>query len=350
MKVLVRCDASAAIGSGHVMRCLSLADRLTLKGATVAFACRQLPGDLCALLESRGYRVHRFLGETLNWEEDADRTGKLLGAASAGSWLIVDHYGLDARYERRLRRFGAKILVIDDLADRPHDCDLLLDQNLYPDPESRYRGLLPAGCGTLLGPRYALLRPEFLEARRRLRTRTGAVKRLLISFGGADPSGETAKALAAVELLKPEGLSLDVVVGASNPRAPSLALACAAVPDCRFHSQVDNMADLMSRADLALGSGGTTTWERCYLGLPSLTVVVAANQLLTTEAVAAAGATWNLGWHAEVSAALIADRIALLRSAPERLAQMSARALCLMGDRGGEGEHPLIALMTGESK
>ena len=348
MRVLIRCDASTATGSGHVMRCLTLADALSLKGAEVSFICRQQAGDLNLLIEKRGYRVDRITGKPLGWEADARRCGEFAADGGAASWLVVDHYGLDARFERRLHRYCDKILVIDDLADRPHDCDLLLDQNLYCDMESRYRGLLPEACRTLLGPRYALLRPEFVEARRRQGARQGELRHLLISFGGSDPTNETTKALAALEMLPTEGLFLDVVAGSSNPRAPSLQAACAALPGCTFHTQVDNMATLMSRADLALGSGGTTTWERCYLGLPSLTVVVAPNQRLTTEAVAAAGATWNLGWHAELSPATLAARIAELQGAPDRLTQMSARALSLMGD-AARREHPLLALMYGGS-
>lgn len=346
MRVFVRCDASTAIGSGHVIRCLTLADGLALRGASVSFVCRQQPGDLCTLIEQRGYRVHRLKGDPSGWEDDAEKTGKLLAGDAEVSWLIVDHYGLDARFEARLRRFDVKILVIDDLADRPHDCDLLLDQNLYHDLGCRYRGLIPEACRTLLGPHYALLRPEFLAARRQLRARRGDLQRLLISFGGGDAANETAKALAAVELLNTDRLFLDVVVGLSNPHALSLQAVCAARPGCTFHTQVDTMAELMSRADLALGSGGTTTWERCYLGLPSLTVVVAPNQRLLTEAVAAAGATGNLGWHADLSPRTLADRIAELQEAPEKLAQMSTRGFSLMGPTGG-GEHPLVAAMYG---
>ena len=347
MRVLVRCDASAEIGSGHVIRCLTLADALRLKGARVTFVCRQQPGDLTPLIEQRGFNVHRIGGDALHWEDDAEKTLALTAETGGCDWLVVDHYRLDARFEQRLRRPGLKILAIDDLANRPHDCDLLLDQNLYLDMEDRYRRLIPAGCKALLGPGYALLRPEFMLARRQLRSRRGALKRLLISFGGTDPTNETAKALAAVDLLADRELFLDVVVGLSNPQAASLQAACAARPGCTFHAQVDTMAAIMSAADLALGSGGATTWERCFLGLPSLTVVVAPNQRLLTEAVAATGAAWNLGWHADLSPAMLAERIAYLQAAPDRLAGASAAGFALMGDPDRGAEHPLVALMYG---
>jgi UDP-2,4-diacetamido-2,4,6-trideoxy-beta-L-altropyranose hydrolase len=285
----------------------------------------------------------------VNWEEDARKCAALAVDAGGFDWLVVDHYRLDAHFERHLRRLGLKILVIDDLADRPHDCDLLLDQNLYRNLEVRYRGLLPESARTYLGPKYALLRPEFRQARRLLRPRQGALKHLLISFGGGDPTNETAKALAAMDLLGLDALSLDVVIGSSNPNASSLQAACAARPGCTLHIQADTMALLMSRADLALGGGGGTTWERCFLGLPTLTVVVAANQRLLTEAVAAFGAAWNLGWHADISPILLAQAITRLRGAPNELAWASARAFALMGEAERVAEHPLVTLMYGGS-
>lgn len=348
MKVLIRCDASTRIGSGHVIRCLTLADGLARKGARVVFACLRQPGDLTQLIEQRGYEVHHLGDGLLSWEDDAERTATLAADCGGVSWLVVDHYRLDARFESRLQQQGLRILVLDDLADRHHDCDLLLDQNLCRDMEHRYDGLLPAACRTLLGPSYALLRPEFLQARRELQERKGDFKRLLISFGGADPTNETAKTLVALGFLGNHGLLLDVVVGASNPHAISLQADCAALPGCSFHTQIDTMAAIMSRADLAVGSGGATTWERCFLGLPSLVVVVARNQLLLTEAVTAAGAAWNLGWHSEVSPMTIADQIVRLREAPEQLAMASAAGFSLMGEAAGNVEHPLVTLMCGE--
>jgi UDP-2,4-diacetamido-2,4,6-trideoxy-beta-L-altropyranose hydrolase len=345
MQVLVRCDASTEIGSGHVIRCLTLADALADKGARVSFVCRRLPGELSLLIERRGYSVR--LIEAHCWQDDAEMTGQSAAVPGGVDWLIVDHYGLDARFEQRLRSLAARVLVIDDLADRPHDCELLLDQNLCGNLQERYHGLVPATCKTLLGPRFALLRPEFRRARRTLRARRGELQRLLISFGGSDQSNETAKALAAWDLLADPGLLLDVVVGASNPHAAAVQAACAARPGCHFHNQVDNMAELMSRADLAIGSGGSTTWERCYLGLPSLTVVVAPNQLELTEAVAATGAAWNLGRHADLSPRVLAERITRLRGAPELLAQASACGFSLMGGAAGQADHPLVALMYG---
>jgi len=346
VKVLLRCDASSAIGSGHVMRCLTLADHLSRGDAEIVFVCRRQPGDLIPQLTRKGYEVHVLEGGG-DREEDARETAAFARRFGGFDWLVVDHYQLDLRFEQALRPFCRRLLVIDDLADRPHACDLLLDQNLYPDMGERYRGLVPVACRLLLGPHYALLRSEFLLARLRLRPRCGEFTRLLISFGGSDPTGETAKALEAVRLAADERLFIDVVAGGANPGADSLRAACAGVPRCTFHHRTDAMAELMSSADLSLGGGGGTTWERCFLGLPSLTIVAAANQRAVTEAVAAFGATWNLGWHENVTPQLIADRLVQLRNAPYLLAEASARCFELMGEGDGTAGHPLVSLMSG---
>lgn len=245
MKVAIRADASLAIGSGHVMRCRALAQALQERGAQVDFK---------------------------------DESG-----IEAADWLVVDHYSLDAAWESRMRQKAAKILAIDDLADRPHDCDVLLDQNWFPDAGQRYAGRVPARCRMLLGPRYALLRPEF--SRTGKRQRDGKVHRVLVSMGGMDPGNETSK---SIQLLKGRGVAVDVAVGEANPHRDEIARQCAQA-GFEFHLQPSNMAQLMAAADLAIGAGGTTTWERCCLGLPTLQVAIAPNQEAPTRALAEAG-------------------------------------------------------------
>jgi UDP-2,4-diacetamido-2,4,6-trideoxy-beta-L-altropyranose hydrolase len=191
---------------------------------------------------------------------------------------VVDHYALDEKWEGYLRPYVKKIMVIDDLADRAHDCDLLLDQNFYENLESRYNDLVPPQCKKLLGPKYALLRPEFRKARKNLRKRDGHVKRIMIFFGGSDPTNETTKALEAVRMLNRPDIAVDVVVGALNPNKDKINELCAAMTNITYHCQVSNMAKLMADADLFVGGGGSTTWERCCLGLPSMIISTARNQ------------------------------------------------------------------------
>lgn len=340
MNVLIRTDASVEIGSGHLMRCLTLADQLRKRDAQVAFVCRDLPGAMFGILESKGYPYVKLPMETSPLpERDAEET---LHAAetlfSQGvDWLVVDHYGLDAQWERILRRVATKIMVIDDLADRPHDCNLLLDQNYYRDLEQRYQGLVPDGCISLLGPSYVLLRHEFSEARKSLRARDGKVRRMMVFFGGSDSTNQTRKALDAIKLLNRADIAVDVIVGASNPHQNEIMALCREMPYVQYHCQVGNMAGLMSASDLAIGAGGATTWERCALGLPTLTLVFADNQVQTTVDLAEFGAVEFLGWANKLSALELSRSLHHMIENPKSLRRLSERGTCLMNEwQGGE--------------
>jgi UDP-2,4-diacetamido-2,4,6-trideoxy-beta-L-altropyranose hydrolase len=349
LRVAVRTDASIAIGAGHAMRCLTLAEALRAVGAEVCFVCLPASGDALDLIVGRGFRTHA-LGAAAGWRQDAEHTARALMAQGPLDWIVVDHYGLDARWESRLRTVARRILVIDDLADRDHDCDVLLDQNFYAGAVQRYKGRVPAGCRLFLGPAHVLLRDEFREAMQRPRERNGGVRRVLVSFGATDPTDETGKVLAAMQALSMPALACDVVVGASNPRRERIEAQCAALAAVRCHVQTPHMAELMWAADLAVGAGGATTWERCILGLPTLTVVTSANQLQTTTDLAAAGAVWYLG-RAEALAA--ADYETAIRTAlrdPGRLGELSARSRAIMAAAGAassRGSHPVVAAMLG---
>ena len=313
MKIVFRADASIQIGSGHVMRCLTLADALRERGTDVRFICRDLPGHLGGVLADKGYPVHwlpapgddgtaipahtahsAWLG--VPWAVDADQTREQLAGLPEIEWLIVDHYALDRAWESGMRPLVKRIMVIDDLADRPHDCDLLLDQNLYGGMEQRYAGLVPADCRPLLGPRYALLRPEFREARQTLRQRDGVVRRILVFFGGADPSNETAKALRAIQRLERPDIAVDVVVGSTNPHRAEIEALCAELPNASFHCQVANMAELMARADLAISASGLTSYELAYMGVPSLLLPLNPIQAPFAARLAACGVAVSTGF------------------------------------------------------
>ena len=347
MQVVFRVDASLTIGSGHVMRCLTLADALHKQGVGSVFICRELPGHMCDFIEGKGYQVYRlsycaqeinnskneqtlWLGET--WQTDAEQTGQVLQKINATTkihWLIVDHYSLDLQWEEKMKPYTKKIMVIDDLANRHHDCDLLLDQNLYMDMQTRYSGLLPTDCQSLLGPQYALLRQEFHEARKKVKVRKGVIKRILVFFGGSDFTNETFKALKAIRLLNRVDIGVDVIVGNINPHKEKIKNLCSEMPNTTFHCQINNMAELMVKADLAIGAGGTATWERSFLGLPAITLIVAENQRKTTEAVAKVGAIINLGWHTEVNAVDISDKLLYILQSNEILQDMSRQAIAL---------------------
>lgn len=322
MKVIIRADASIHIGSGHVMRCLTIADKLRERGHKVVFFMEPLPGHLIGLVESKGYRVTDQMEEA--------------------HMCIIDHYGIDHTWEREIRSVVQKIVVIDDLANRRHDCDVLLDQNVVPNYEHRYDQLVPAHCVKLLGPKYLILRDEFVKARQKLRMRSGDVRRLLIFMGGSDPTGETLKVLEALGQYDPSFARtldrsfehVDVVVGEGNPAKETVESICVQ-RGYGYHCQIDYMASLMAAADFSIGAGGSTTWERCYLGLPSSSTIVASNQLETTKTADELGVTLNIGWHGEVTVKTYTELIRTLAERREQWQQMSMRGMELTGHKDG---------------
>lgn len=273
------------------MRCLTLAAALKKRGAEIRVVSRHLPEHLQEMLAARGQEFVLLNGspgegisdglthaQWLGTSQHADAQDTIRALADQNwDWLVVDHYALDARWESVLRQTAKSILVIDDIADRKHDCDLLLDQNFYADMNARYTGKVPPHCGLLLGPRYALLREEFHDLHDQIKPRTGPVKRILVFFGGVDVDNNTDRALEALVNVGIPNLHVDVVIGAQHPFCDQLELKCAA-HGFSCHVQTDRMAEMMAAADLAIGAGGSATWERCCLGLPTLTICTADNQ------------------------------------------------------------------------
>jgi len=321
MKVAFRADASVPIGAGHVMRCLTLADALRASGAQTHFLCRRLPGHLGELILARGHALDWLADSGV----DADNSAAALAQGAPWDWLVVDHYALAATWETAQRGLVNKILAIDDQADRPHDCDLLLDQNLQT--ENRYDGLLPTACRALIGPSYALLRPEFQRLRQVAKPDAAGATELLICFGGSDPLDLTGLTLDALDGLGRTGLRVTVVVGQGYPHHERLRVRCAGRPGTQFHCQADNMAELMARADLAVGASGVVTWERACLGLPALVVSFAENQRPIARAAEAAGMLVWLGDATEINAARLGEAIAALLDAPAQ--RQAMRQACL---------------------
>lgn len=303
MRVALRADASVRIGTGHVMRTLTLADALAARGATCTFLCRHLPDALAARITAAGHGLHRLPPAPQGcddlahspWLEttmahDAAACAPVL-AELRPDWLVVDNYALDVRWTRALRG-GARVLALDDLADRVLDCDLLLDSTLGRKPAD-YDRLTRPGAPRLTGPMLAPLRPEFAAQRpRALARRDGALRRVLVSMGGVDADNATGRVLAALE---GTGLAVDVVLGSAAPHLEGVRAQVAAIPGARLWVDTPDMAGLMVDADLAIGAAGTTAWERCVLGLPALMLVLADNQQLGAAGLAAAGAALRLG-------------------------------------------------------
>ncbi|MES1932235.1 pseudaminic acid biosynthesis-associated protein PseG [Salinisphaera shabanensis T35B1] len=196
-------------------------------------------------------------------------------------WLVVDHYSLDIRWESRVRRHVANVLVLDDLADRQHQAEILLDQNLGREAKD-YARLVPPHCELLIGPQYAVLRPEFALTREEsLRRRDEPrLKKLLVTMGGMDKDNVTGKVLYALRGCSlPDDFEIDVVMGSNAPWLENVRVQAGAMPrPTRVLVDIQNMAERMAEADLAVGAAGSTSWERCCLGLPTLIVTLAENQ------------------------------------------------------------------------
>ncbi len=351
MNITIRVDASSLMGSGHVMRCIALGDTFAENGSEVSFICRELEGHLCDFMENRGLKVYRlpppkktlskeigsirhkdWLGVPL--EEDCMQTEEILRTIPTPDWLILDHYALDVKWENFVRRYVRKILVIDDLADRAHDCDILLDQNVSESHANIYQQLTPKNCEIILGPRYSLLRSEFRKKRSTMRQRDGKIKRILISFGMIDQTNETFKTLKVIESLQEKNFSCDVVVGQQNWHKNEIENFCKQLPHTRFHFQVDYLSELIAAADLAIGASGSTHWERCCLGLPSLLISVAFNQESIGKTSQENGTGIYLGTSEEVTSERIANEIKNLFTDSKRMLDLSRNAKAIVDGEG----------------
>lgn len=348
MKVIFRVDASTQMGIGHLMRCLTLAEVLRERGAQTQFICREHTGHLIPLLRQKGFPVTVLpapaAGNTMLDEEyaawlgvtQAEDAGQTIEAlyGEAPDWLVVDHYGIDSEWEKPLRPHVGKLMVIDDIANRPHKCDLLVDQNYSAEGERRYAGLVPAACKRLIGPRYALLKPEYADYRKTLRPYDREVRRVLLFFGGTDPANMTGLALAALSIPALRHLKVDLVIGANNPHAETLQQQGTERGETTIYRSRPSLSDLMAQADLAIGAGGGTTWERLCFGLPTILVTIAENQRPAAEALAAAQLIHYVGHFSDVSVGDLSKAVIASVSNPGRLAEMSLQNQLLVDGLG----------------
>ena len=315
MKVVFRVDASEDIGTGHVMRCLALASEFKKRKFDITFITRDIKGHLSKTIKKEGYKnillqaaSKKFTRKkndlshahwiSVTWDEDAADTINAIGDESC-DWLIVDHYSIDYRWHQELRSKTKKIMVIDDLADRKLDCDLLLDQNFYIEPLSRYKNIIPQKCLALLGPHHMLLREEFLNPSTKKTNLENNTINILVFMGGADLTNETAKVLKALDLIKSHKFHANVIIGGSNPFNSIIRDMCEERDYTRLHQNISNMSELCNESDMAMGTGGVATLERCFMGLPSLVMLTADNQVETTLALHKIGAIQCIGWHYE---------------------------------------------------
>jgi len=348
MKIAIRTDASCQIGIGHFMRCLTLADALAQYGSEIRFISRFLTKDLRDMLEARAFDFTLLDGcvdeSTLKDKSHTHWLGtsqavdahNTLQALSGQNWdmMVVDHYALDDCWESVVRQATRKVLVIDDLADRQHDCDILLDQNYYVDALTRYDGLISGDCTLLCGPAFSLLRKEFTVSRTKLRKRDGTIRRVLVFFGGSDLGNQTLKALEALQNCNHYKIAIDVIIGLQNPYRNELEVIVAALEEVTTYFNVSNISDLIANADLYIGAAGTTTWERCCLGLPSLVITVATNQIHATRDLERLGILTYLGESNMVTVAQIAAAVIDCLKEPSRMIKQSRKCLALVDGQG----------------
>ena len=356
MRVAFRTDASLQIGNGHIMRCLTLADVLRDRGAECIFICRPHAGNLMSLIASRGYQALALpaLQEGKNfkrngtahadwlgtdWFSDARDTQQLLADnMEAGwlDWLVVDHYALDRGWEHAMRPRTKRIMAIDDLADRAHDCDLLLDQNLGRSPQD-YMDLLGADVPLLIGPQYALLRSEFVALRPQSlarRAQNAKLEHLLIFMGGLDKDNVTGQVLVALKACGlPSSLRITVVMGQHAPWLEQIQALAEQMPlPTDVLVGVSDMAQLMAESDLAIGAVGGSAWERCCLGLPSIVLVLAENQQMGAEALQRAGVVIALERSQQITDVLCQWKSA--KATKELLTKLSTAAAAVTDGRG----------------
>ena len=333
MNIVIRTDASVDLGTGHVMRCLTLADELRQHDATVHFICRKEPGNLIELIEKRGYKVHR-LSPDIDLNTDQKLTQNILKNLSIfPDWLIIDNYNIDISWESSLRDFTKKIMVIDDLENKQHDCDILLNQN-YGINENQYKGLVSEHCIRLIGPKNALLRPQFVKLRESLKDHNSKINRIFIFMGGADPTNETCKVLRAVEMLGKTDVSIDVVVGVSNSHQKEIENLVSHLSNATCYFNTQNMAELMTSAQLCIGAGGSTSWERCCVGLPSIVIIIAENQVQIAKSLEKSGAIINLGWWKKVKESNIKKAIKTLLEKPTVRKNMAVKSKMIVDGKG----------------
>ena len=329
-QMALRADANAEIGAGHFMRCLTLAKACIDRGALPFFFTTTTSPGLREQAAAAGVKLSDIgqgdpdlvIRELLNWVRDHQ-----------GAWMVLDGYDFDDTLQSDIARAGGKLMVIDDYMRLPdYHADLLLDQNFGAE-DRRYP--VAEGCRTLLGPDYALVRPEFVAARLEARRHPARAVRVLVTLGAADPGDHTSLVIDALVRIGMPALDVTVVIGAANSRTLS-AREHAEKAGFRVLSDVRDMARLMAEADLAVSSSGTTLWELCCMGLPTITLVIAENQRPAAVALAQAGVTVNLGWHEDVSAAEISEAVRTLCLSPERRLRMTEAGQTLVDGRGVE--------------
>lgn len=305
MAIFFRADSSGVIGSGHIRRCLTLAEMFRSRGLEICFLTRAMPQDSAHLIDQAGFSL-KYVGKCRSdvkeatvalegFESDAENSIAVINAFnSKPSLMIVDHYGLSASWEKRVIPFCDRLLVIDDLSNRPHFADGLLDQNYRPTAKQLYRSLVNESCRLFLGPSYVILRHEFIGTSPIAIEDTKKRLKVFVFFGATDPVNATGEFIKGIDVLNQE-FEFVILVGAENPYRCDLRVMCEPKTNMRLIEGSNDVASLMKTCDLAVAAGGTNTWERCAVGLPSVVIATAPNQETVSMNLSEAGAILYAG-------------------------------------------------------
>lgn len=334
------------MGTGHVMRCLSLAQGWRRAGGRVSFLCAEITPALKARVAAAGFPLHPLPAEPGSLD-DADRTlraGSELqagvaaaGRRGAGFWIAADGYQFGSDYQRAVKEGGARLLLADDYGHAGRYCaDVVLNQNLSAR-EEWYASREPH-TRLLLGTRYALLREQFLEYRDWRREVPNVARKVLVTLGGGDPDNVTGKVVEALRTLDVEAR---IVVGGSNPHFADIAGRVR--PPSSIIRDAANMPELMAWADVAVVAGGTTSWELAFMGLPNAVIVIAENQRALAEALHERQAALNLGWYTDLDSGDWTGRIAELIANREVRLAMSRNGRQLVD---GDGVRRVVEIMN----
>ena len=344
--LFIRVDSGLDIGLGHVMRCFALAEIIKNMNFNVYFISKEIKGNIIKNIENNGYKVFTLDSKAIKspkhrWKIDAAKTTKIIQRfKNEKNLLLVDNYELSKMWETSLKPVVDKIIVIDDFSNRSHNCNLFIDQNLHTkNKESNKKN--PKNCKKLLGPKYALLRKEFVEGRRTVKRRSGKINRVLILFGGSDEKNQTLK---VIKKIVNEKINVDVIVGEPNKNKTKIKKICSRMENFTYYQQPKNIAKIMKKADLAIGAGGIITWERCCLGLPSIVSIVSKNQEDATNAVSKKGCLINLGRVEQLTSEDYLNAIRNLNS--RKLIRMHKKCLELVDGKGTERVAKQISLIA----
>lgn len=321
--MLIRCDSSFKIGTGHVARCLNFSQYISGPNIEIKFVVRDLRGNVNHLIREKQFDCI-VLSEPSAQDLEMDEFVRILDTEKP-DWVLVDHYGLGTEWEHATKNHGAKVFVIDDLF-RKHVCDILLDQNYHMDHLALLNGSYSM-TKVFLGPQYALLGQQFRDQKPRP-TINDHVQSALVFFGGIDSKNQTQRFLNLVPDL-PSDIKFDVVVGSNHPKLPEIKNQTKNISNIELHVQTKEMAKLMSKQDLYIGSGGSVSLERAYMGIPGLCMSVAENQIEVSKSLDELGSHIYLGSSENITDEFLIEQIRLLISDTETRRQLHQASLDL---------------------